>query len=197
MNEMKKMNAVEIVEYLTGEGKNRLDNIKVPFLTMTYCVDQAIESCLERDKDGKIKSINVDYTYLRLYRVITITGAILSLLDIEYVYDKEDENKKPNNYESYDDIIDIYNLIPCQYVIEDMIDETVRKLERQEIQLGHFESKIIEIADRMTKTVEGISEVIKDKKKLGGFLKTIKKELGGDFGKLISGIKDGVGSKEV
>ena len=187
MSEVKKMNAVEIMEYLKGEGYDKLENIKVPFTDMVDCVGLTELNCV--DVNGRVSQ-----AMLRLFRVWNVTETVLKSIGIEYAHEEFEDDGIPEYSKVYDQLVEIYEMLPYQFTIEDMIDKAVIQLENEYAKLGQFESKIIDVTTRMIKVVEDISSTIKDKGKLKSALKLIKKELP-ELGNMISGIKDGVGSK--
>jgi hypothetical protein len=115
-------------------------------------------------------------------------------MGIVYIKSDFEDDDIPEYFKIYDELIEIYIKIISNtnlaFTVNEILEGAIAQMEREQVQLGMFESRILEVVEKMTSAVGNISDVIKDKKKLGGFLKTIKKELS-EIGNMISGIKDG------
>jgi hypothetical protein len=188
MSEMKKMNAVEIIGYLNDMNKETIDSHKVSFDLMSQATRQTIVDCV--DLNGKI-----DYVFLKLFRTLNVTEAMLLSFGIEFVKSEvKEDNDIPEYFLLYDEMVDIYtwfsNRSKYVYEIEDMVFEMVGQMSKEQVQLGMFESRILEVMTKATSVIENISLTLGDKKKLKSVLQLVKRELP-EIGNMINGIKDG------
>lgn len=191
MSEMNKMNVAEIMEYLNGMESRELRDRKMPFDLVSQCVSQTLADCV--GIDGKI-----NYVFLRLFKTINITEASLLSMGIEYVKSDFEEDDTPEYFKIYDELTEVYMKIISNtslvFTINEILESAIAQMEREQVALGMFESRILGVAEKFTATLENISGTIGDKKKLKSVLQLVKKEIP-ELGNMISGIKDGVGSK--
>lgn len=157
----------EILKHMLGDYLN----IKIPF----YLIQNAIYSV----KDKSNMDIGtLDYSTIYFYQVTEGCKALLSHLNLELDYETDENGNAINPLDAFEMYREIYEYVDNHdmgvfAVYEAILGEEKILAKESYIQLGMFESKIVNLIERATTQFEKLT----DKKQLSGILKTIKKEL--------------------
>ena len=139
------------------------------------------------DQVSTIKSVleeaefEINYSEIELNKIIRFVMSFLEANDIEYTPIKLEFNEEIiDAFPTFDELESSYEFIKSLGHFDRMLDILDKEIElkiRQFIQVGLFESKILEVSQRAVTVIENISTTVTDKKKLGSILKTFTKEI--------------------